>query len=48
MSGPYAGFILGAYGVTALVLGALIIEAWRGLRRARARLRAAQSQGDEG
>ena len=44
MSGPYAGYILGAYAVTSLVLGFLIVESWLGLKRARARLSAIKQQ----
>ena len=44
--GPHAGFIIGAYGFTALVIGGLI---WRTLSDHRAQARAlAALQGDAG
>lgn len=42
--GPHAGFILGAYGFTALVIAGLILNAWRD-RRAQNRALAALEAG---
>ncbi|CAN1567843.1 cytochro_ccmD, heme exporter protein CcmD [Rhabdaerophilaceae bacterium] len=47
MSGSYAGYILGAYGAAALILGAMIIGSLVSYRTARARLARIERHGAE-